>query len=237
MVPSTASQAAWIDAYGSWSTVTSRPRPTSRSLSRDSTRPSVHSASRLPSGIFSSTDSNGTPPTPSGAPEGSSRIRPAPPGSGPPVRVGPSDSSPGTTSTGGMWPALATVRVAVAGSNTAYTQVASRASSGPWARSSASSWTCRSSTSGGRSRAASTRTAVRSRPIVAAARRPCPITSPTTSAVRSPGSGMTSNQSPPTSVPLLPGTYRYATSTPVGCGTCCGSRVRWRVRAAVRSRA
>ena len=58
------------------------------------------------------------------------------------------------------------------------------------------------------SSASRVRAAVRSRPMVAAARRPWPITSPTTSATRPPASGTTSNQSPPTSAPLLPGTYR-----------------------------
>ncbi len=36
--------------------------------------------------------------------------------------------------------------------------------------------------------------------MVAAAGMPLPMTSPTTSAVRSPSSGITSNQSPPTSL-------------------------------------
>ncbi|CAM5363804.1 hypothetical protein SVIOM342S_06647 [Streptomyces violaceorubidus] len=42
------------------------------------------------------------------------------------------------------------------------------------------------------------RATVRSRPMVAAAARPRPITSPTISAVRPLGSATTSNQSPPT---------------------------------------
>ena len=58
-----------------------------------------------------------------------------------------------------------------------------------------------SSSSGGRSRSAKFCTAVRSRPMVAAACRPWPTTSPTTSATRAPDSGMTSNQSPPTPAP------------------------------------
>ncbi len=47
--------------------------------------------------------------------------------------------------------------------------------------------------------------AVRSLPIVTAARTPCPATSPTTSATRPPGSAIDSYQSPPTSMSLLPG--------------------------------
>ncbi len=78
----------------------------------------MQSASRLPSGISSSTDSNGTPPTPSGAPDGRSSTLPSPPGSGPPVLVG-SPTSLGTIRTGGMCPALATTSRAVAGSKTA----------------------------------------------------------------------------------------------------------------------
>ncbi|CAM5729147.1 hypothetical protein SANTM175S_10995 [Streptomyces antimycoticus] len=57
---------------------------------------------------------------------------------------------------------------------------------------------CDRISSGGRSSVEKLCTAVRSRPIVAAACRPCPTTSPTTSATRAPGNGMTSNQSPPT---------------------------------------
>jgi hypothetical protein len=44
--------------------------------------------------------------------------------------------------------------------------------------------------------------------MVAAARMPCPITSPTISATRPPDSGTTSNQSPPTSLITLLGWYR-----------------------------
>ena len=47
--------------------------------------------------------------------------------------------------------------------------------------------------------------AVRSRPIVTAARTPCPATSPMTSATRAPGSLIDSYQSPPTSTSSLPG--------------------------------
>lgn len=56
------------------------------------------------------------------------------------------------------------------------------------------------STAGSRPSAVRVVVAVRSRPIVAAAPIPLPMTSPTTSAVRPPSSGMTSNQSPPTSL-------------------------------------
>ena len=75
------------------------------------------------------------------------------------------------------------------------------------------------------------RTAVRSSPIATAARRPRPITSPTTNAVRWPGSSMTSNQSPPTSVAALPGRYRQAMSRPEASGSPGGSRDRCRISA------
>ncbi len=48
-------------------------------------------------------------------------------------------------------------------------------------------------------------TAVRSCPIMAAEFRPWPMTSPTTSAVREPGSFTESNQSPPTLPRSVPG--------------------------------
>jgi hypothetical protein len=68
---------------------------------------------------------------------------------------------------------------------------------------------CPSSSSGNRSSEEKFSTAVRSRPMVTAACSPCPTTSPTTSATRNPGSGITSNQSPPT--PDWAGRYRQAT--------------------------
>ena len=68
-----------------------------------------------------------------------------------------------------------------------------------------SSLSCCSVSAGGSSSMASVRIAVRSRPIVTAARTPWPATSPTTSATRPPGSAIDSYQSPPTSIILLPG--------------------------------
>ncbi len=62
-----------------------------------------------------------------------------------------------------------------------------------------------STSPGGRSRSASVRMAVLSRPMVAAAPTPCPTTSPPTRASRPPGSPMTSNQSPPTPSSALAG--------------------------------
>ncbi len=58
--------------------------------------------------------------------------------------------------------------------------------------------------SGGRSPSANARTALRSWPMVAAACTPCPWTSPMTRASPSPDS-TTSYQSPPTSIPAVPG--------------------------------
>ncbi|CAM5542598.1 hypothetical protein SGLAM104S_08809 [Streptomyces glaucescens] len=86
----------------------------------------------------------------------------------------------------------------------AYRQVAPVTGALP--SSSASCWSIRatissssvSSSSGARSSAEKLCTAVRSRPMVAAACSPCPTTSPTTRATRAPDSGSTSNQSPPT---------------------------------------
>ena len=68
-----------------------------------------------------------------------------------------------------------------------------------------SSSSCCSESAGGSSSMARVWMAVRSRPMVTAARTPCPATSPTTSATRPPGSAMDSYQSPPTSMSLLPG--------------------------------
>ena len=70
---------------------------------------------------------------------------------------------------------------------------------------------------GARSRRAYARTAVRTCPISVAARRPRPITSPMTSAVRPEPHGITSYQSPPTSDSSAPGKYRVATSSSPGC--------------------
>ena len=68
-----------------------------------------------------------------------------------------------------------------------------------------SSSSCSRESAGGSSSMARVWMAVRSRPMVTAARTPCPATSPTTSATRPPGSAMDSYQSPPTSIILLPG--------------------------------
>lgn len=67
--------------------------------------------------------------------------------------------------------------------------------------------------------------------MAAAADTPCPITSPTTRTTRPSGRLITSYQSPPTSVILLPGTYRWATSTYGLAASTEGSRARCRVRA------
>ncbi len=48
-------------------------------------------------------------------------------------------------------------------------------------------------------------TAVRNWPIMAAEFSPCPMTSPTTNAVRAPGSLTESNQSPPIRPSRVPG--------------------------------
>lgn len=57
---------------------------------------------------------------------------------------------------------------------------------------------------GGWPAVAKARTALRSWPMAAAAATLCPSTSPTISAISSPV-GMTSYQSPPMSIPLVPG--------------------------------
>ncbi len=98
-----------------------------------------------------------------------------------------------------------------------------------WSIRSISSSRCPSSSSGAMSSVEKLCTAVRRRPIVAAACTPCPTTSPTISATRAPASGITSNQSPPT--PALAGRYRKATSTALWSGSTRGSRLRWRVTA------
>lgn len=67
--------------------------------------------------------------------------------------------------------------------------------------------------------------------MAAAADTPCPITSPTTSAIRPSDRLITSYQSPPTSVIRLPGTYRWATSTYGLLARAVGSSARCRVRA------
>lgn len=75
--------------------------PRSMSSPRRSTRPSVKRVSTLPSGSVNSTFSKETPPTPSGTPGGTSSTRATP-------------SVPITT--GGRWPALATVQLRSTGS-------------------------------------------------------------------------------------------------------------------------
>ena len=93
--------------------------------------------------------------------------------------------------------------VPLVASYTAYTQVAKCGSCSPSSIIS-SCITC-SASAGGSSRLASVWSAVRSRPIVTAARTPWPATSPTMRATRAPGSAIDSYQSPPTSTSLLPG--------------------------------
>lgn len=83
---------------------------------------------------------------------------------------------------------------------------------------------------------ASVCTAVRSRPMVAAAPMPCPTTSPMTRPTRAPDSGITSNQSPPTPSFASAGRYDDATSSAVPPRSVCGSRLRWSTSAAVCSR-
>ncbi|CAM5391090.1 hypothetical protein STENM327S_03523 [Streptomyces tendae] len=98
------------------------------------------------------------------------------------------------SSTGGGWPALATVMRCETGSYTAYRQVAMRSVPSRWACS--SRWW--STSCGGRSTQARVCAVVRSCPMMAAEVMEWPMTSPTTSATRLPGSGMASYQSPPT---------------------------------------
>ena len=78
--------------------------------------------------------------------------------------------------------------------------------------------------------------AVRSRPMVTAARTPCPATSPTTRATRAPGSLIDSYQSPPTSTSWLPGRYRCLTSTDDGADSPVGSMDRCSISAVACSR-
>ncbi len=80
---------------------------------------------------------------------------------------------------------------------------------------------------GSGSTAASTRTAPRIWDMRAAASTPLPMTSPMTSARRSPGTGMASYQSPPTRRPAAPGAYRAAIAMPGTAGSRCGSSPRW----------
>ena len=67
---------------------------------------------------------------------------------------------------------------------------------------------------------------MRSWPMVDAALRPCPATSPMATATRPSGSGTTSYQTPPTSTPVAAGTYRAARVTPGMSGRVSGSRLR-----------
>ncbi len=130
--------------------------------------------------------SNGTPPTPSGAPGGSSSSRAFPAVS---------------ATTGGRWPAQAAVQLRSTGSYTTQTQVANWPSPIAVVASSSRCIT----RSGASSRVINVLATVRSCPMVAAALMPCPMTSPTTRATRPEESGTTSNQSPPTSLTTLLG--------------------------------
>ncbi len=87
------SQASSMEAAGWAADSQSVASPTPMSSPRTSTSPSVHITSRSPAATGTRTDSKGTPPTPIGAPVGSSSRSLCP--------------SPARTSTGGMWPALA----------------------------------------------------------------------------------------------------------------------------------
>ncbi len=86
------------------------------------------------------------------------------------------------------------------------------------------------------SRVISVRATARSRPIVAAAGSPCPITSPTTRAVRPPGSAITSYQSPPTPWPAVEGAYSECSRSPGVTGVARGSRLRCNETTCSRSR-
>jgi hypothetical protein len=189
----------------------------------------VYSTSTLSAGNSTSTPSNGSPPSPSGGPAGTSRKLTAP---------------SGVTRAGTGWPARASEHRRETGSYTAYTQVAytSRVASLPATPSvSADIRFTRSSrrvssSSGGTSTSASVRTAARSLPMVADAWMSCPTTSPITKATRAPDSGMTSNQSPPTPAWPVAGRYRLATSTADCRGSRCGSKNRCNATAVPRSR-
>src|SRR5262249_56552734 len=65
---------------------------------------------------------------------------------------------------------------------------------------------------------------------------PCPATSPTTSATRTPGRLIAPYQPPPTSTSLLPGRYRCLTSTEEGADSPVGSIDRCSVSAVACSR-
>ncbi len=67
------SQASSMDAAGWAADSQSAARPSPMSEPRTSTRPSVHSTSRSPGATLTRAASKGTPPTPIGAPVGSSR--------------------------------------------------------------------------------------------------------------------------------------------------------------------
>ena len=76
---------------------------------------------------------------------------------------------------------------------------------------------------------------MRTWPITVAAATPWPTTSPMTNAVAPDGSRMTSNQSPPTLLPVAAGRYRVSTSRP-GMSGATGSMLRDSSVARVRSR-
>ena len=82
---------------------------------------------------------------------------------------------------------------------------------------------------------ASDRSEVRIWPINEAARRPLPITSPTTKATRWSSISRQSYQSPPTRSPRSPATYRAAKARPSRLGRLDGSSERCRVLAAFAS--
>ncbi len=81
----------------------------------------------------------------------------------------------------------------------------------------------RSIVSGSASSSAAARIAWRTFPIVTAASRPLPITSPTESAMRPSGSANASYQSPPISASRLPGTYTASNRNASHTGSARGS--------------
>ncbi|MCP9977027.1 hypothetical protein LUX32_04650 [Actinomadura madurae] len=160
-----------------------RAMPSSTLRIRLSTRPSVYRARVAPGGSTAGTcpyagGCSGSD-TPSGSPFGTAKWR--------------ADPS-GMASSGGGCPARATSQRSVTGSHTRHRQVANWAASRSWAMASSRSRT----SPGGNSQLARVCAATRSWPIAAAAVTPCPTESPITTAIRSPVSGTTSYQSPPT---------------------------------------
>src|SRR5664280_1998562 len=134
--------------------------------------------------------------------------------------------APGTNSPGHGWPALANVTSREPGCARTMQAVTSRSVPSE----STKALTLASTADGGCSSSRYARTTLRTCPIIAAAARSCPWTSPITNAVQPLRSGTTSYQSPPTSFPE-PGRYRAANSIPDtsgrfgGSSACCSARL------------